>query len=162
MRFEKNEMLTAKTILIMKRIIIIIILIIIIIQSCDFVSSGSYANAEYYTLYMPTDTLIYNIEKFKNENSTYKVILKGVERKDTVDQNNFYDIAFNITDKNIILYCVVNMYKYDSNSVKIGLVCILTAPETDSAEFIQWKDIPKKKRNDIREIFENRILSKLE
>lgn len=135
----------------------------LVMISCDFFKAGSYANAEYYSFDTSCDSLISRIKQFKSENLEYNIFVNDSIKKDYVGLNNFYKISFYFKDENIIVYNVINMYQEEGNSqyTNIGWNSILDNVGTDSAKFIQVKELPKTRRDEIRKKYESEILDKL-
>ncbi len=135
----------------------------LLLVSCDFFKAGSYPNAEYYTFDISCDSLISEISKFKIDNPQYKIIVNNIETKDRIDNNNFYHASFYLKEENIIVYNIINMYQKENNMKRtnIGWDSILDNFGTDSAKFIQTKDIPKEKKELYKQKLEIEIFNKL-
>jgi hypothetical protein len=126
-------------------------------QSC-----GSYANAVYYHIFeVSGEQLVACMVEMKKKYPQYEI--PNTTRKDSIDDNYFYDAAFYIKEKNIIIYAIINLNPNIRNekSTYIGIDTVLKEWNTPNAKFYSIRELPITERKEVKRIFETEILTKL-
>lgn len=136
----------------------LIIVCILFLESCDFFVSGSYGKAEYYDFAISTQSLIKEINEFKQNNPQYETrsYLDGED-----NSGNFYKVYFYLKDENALLYCVlVTGKERKSKNARLGFHYVESSNFSKDGR-INSEDLTKEENKRIKEKFETEILSKI-
>lgn len=133
-----------------------VLLLSIILVSCN-VSPGVYSNAECYNVKMSKDSLIKEVKLFKEKNAEFN-LPEGVKFEEGItDFTGLYYFYFYFEDVNVILLSWIRENTFESSTFAIVSI--------QDCKGCMWKDVnddlSKNENEFYKEVFENRILSKV-
>lgn len=134
--------------------------LIFIIQSCDNInkiSAGSYPYSEKYIVKMSESELIGRINKFKENNPEYKVSNLEDHRI-----SHLYHVYFYLTNKNKVFSCWTRPWKDDVSNISVlALDAVRDGIGLGNWKTVNTKDLTKEENEEIKQVFKENILSKL-